>query len=281
LQLGIALVAALLLPTLSQLFGHEIPNDVTVRAFVRPEGTTLRLLVRVPLNAMRDFDFPLHGPGYLDISAAQPMLRDAATMWIADYVELYEDDAPLGEAYIVAARVSLPSDPSFASYPNALAHVTDDPLPDDTELYWEQAVLDVLLEYAIESDRSDFSIHPAWSHLGLKTMTVLRFLPAGGAERVFQYTGDPGRVRLDPRLHQAVWPHRDVVHRCAFHNANCLRSRSRARRSVVSAVDRNIDCFVYRVHGGGEHHRGQASPAVDHRVRVWARSRIRLLVRAE
>ncbi len=205
LQLGIALVAALLLPTLSQLFGHEIPNDVTVRAFVRPEGTTLRLLVRVPLNAMRDFDFPLHGPGYLDISAAQSMLRDAATLWIADYVELYEGDAPLGEARIVAARVSLPSDPSFASYPNALAHVTGDPLPDDTELYWEQAVLDVLLEYAIDSDRSDFSIHPAWSHLGLKTMTVLRFLPAGGAERVFQYTGDPGRVRLDPRLHQAVW----------------------------------------------------------------------------
>jgi len=34
---------------------------------------------------------------------------------------------------------------------------------------------------------------------------VLRFLPAGGAERAFQYSGDPGVVRLDPRWHQAAW----------------------------------------------------------------------------
>ena len=43
------------------------------------------------------------------------------------------------------------------------------------------------------------------AHLGLTTRTVLRFLPPGGAERAFQYTGDPGLVRLDPRWHQAAW----------------------------------------------------------------------------
>jgi hypothetical protein len=35
-------------------------------------------------------------------------------------------------------------------------------------------------------------------------VTVLRFLPPGGAERAFQFSGDPGRVRLDPRWHQAA-----------------------------------------------------------------------------
>jgi hypothetical protein len=35
-------------------------------------------------------------------------------------------------------------------------------------------------------------------------VTVLRFLPPGGAVRAFEYTGDPGLVRLDPRWHQSA-----------------------------------------------------------------------------
>ena len=30
---------------------HDIPNDVTVQAFVKPEGQQLHVLVRVPLEA--------------------------------------------------------------------------------------------------------------------------------------------------------------------------------------------------------------------------------------
>ena len=36
-------------------------------------------------------------------------------------------------------------------------------------------------------------------------VTVLRFLPPGGAERAFEFSGDPGLVRLDPRWQQAAW----------------------------------------------------------------------------
>jgi hypothetical protein len=173
--------------------------------FVKPEGQLLRLLVRVPLVAMRDYAFPQRGPGYLDIVAADPMLREAAVRWIADYIELYEGDTSLGDARIAAVQISLPSDQSFGDYDEALAHVAGAPLAEATEIYWEQAMLDVLFEYATASDRSDYSIHPGLSHLGRRTVTVLRFLPAGGSERVFQYTGDPGLVRLDPRWHQAAW----------------------------------------------------------------------------
>ena len=34
--------------------------------------------------------------------------------------------------------------------------------------------------------------------------TALRFLPPGGAERAFEFHGDPGLVALDPRWHQAA-----------------------------------------------------------------------------
>src|SRR5579864_6814950 len=37
---------------------HEIPNDVTVQAFIKPSGDRLHMLVRVPLKAMRDIIFP-------------------------------------------------------------------------------------------------------------------------------------------------------------------------------------------------------------------------------
>src|SRR5207249_7169249 len=73
------------------------------------------------------------------------------------------------------------------------------------ELVWQQAMLDVLLEYPIASERSSFAIDPAFARLGLRTATVLRFLPPGRAERAFAFTGDPGLVRLDPRWHQAAF----------------------------------------------------------------------------
>jgi hypothetical protein len=72
-------------------------------------------------------------------------------------------------------------------------------------LFPTQAMLDVLLEYPIGSDRSRFSIHPALARLGVRVVTVLRYQPPAGAERAFELTGDPGLVRLDPRWHQAAW----------------------------------------------------------------------------
>src|SRR5712691_11589154 len=198
-------VAALILLLPLRTAAHDIPNDVTVHAFVRPDGQRLHLLVRVPLKAMRDVDYPRRGAGLLDLALADAALRNAATLWIADNVELYEKDSRLGLPRVVDARVSLESDKSFASYGQALAHVTGPRLPNNMELYWEQGLLDVLFEYPIGSDRSDFSIRPRLERLGLRTTVVLRFLPPAGAVRAFDLHGDPGLVRLDPRWHQAAW----------------------------------------------------------------------------
>ncbi len=199
-----ALAAALILVLPSRPSAHEIPARVTVVAFVKPEGRELHIVLRVPLEAMRDVEFPLRGQVYLDMARTEPLLSDAAKLWIADYILLYEEDSRLPDPRIVATRISLPSDRSFATWDSALAHIGAPRLPETTDLPWNQAMLDVVLEYPIESDRSRFSIRPALAHLGIRTNTVLRFLPPDGAERAFQYAGDPGIVRLDPRWHQAA-----------------------------------------------------------------------------
>ncbi len=199
-----ALVTGLNVALPSTSPAHEIPGDITIHAIVKPEGQRLRLLVRVPLRAMRDMEFPLRGPGYLDIGPADAELRNAAMLWIGNELELYEGDSRLTDIQLVAVRASIPSDRSFGSFEDALAHVTGPPLPNNTQLYWEQAMLDVLFEYPIESDRSEFSIDLRVERLALRVVTVLRFAPPGGTLRTFEYAGNPGLVRLDPRWHQAA-----------------------------------------------------------------------------
>jgi hypothetical protein len=186
------------------LLAHDIPNDVTVQAFVKPEGQKLHLLLRVPLNAMRDTEFPERGAGYLDLARVDASLREAAMVWIADAIETYENDSRLPNPQILDVRASLPSDKSFASYDEAYTHVTGPSLSNDVQVYWNQVMLDVLFEYPIHSDRSRFSIHPGLARLGLQVIIALRFLPPDGAVRAFEFVGDPGLVRLDPQWYQAA-----------------------------------------------------------------------------
>ena len=105
---------------------------------------------------------------------------------------------------LVAVLASLPGDRSFASYDEALAHVLGPRLPDATEIVWQQAMLDVLFEYPIQSDQSMFSLDATLARLGLRTQTVLRFVLPDGTVRAFDYRGNPGLIRLDPRWSQAA-----------------------------------------------------------------------------
>ena len=203
--LVVVLAVGLLFAFPARQSAHEIPADVTVQAFLKPEGQLLRLLVRVPLEAMQDMNFPISGPGYLDLAGAEALLPDAATLWLGQEVAIYEEGVRLDYPEVAATRLSLPSDRSFASYDEALAHITTGPrLPEATQLIWNQALLDVVLEYPIQSDQSAFTIRPGVERLGLRVITVLRFLTPGGAERAYEFRGDPGTVTLDPRWHQAA-----------------------------------------------------------------------------
>ncbi|MBA3272138.1 MAG: HupE/UreJ family protein, partial [Acidobacteria bacterium] len=203
----LALFACVLASAPTTTGAHEIPSEVTIQTFLKPEGQRLIFLVRAPLRAMRDMDVPRRDgvyQGFIDMARIDPVLHDAATQWIADFVKLYEEDRQLPYPTVRAARISLPSDRTFESYDRALAGVYGPKLPVDTNLVWEEGLLDVAFEFPIHSDRSKFSISPGLTRLGVRVNVVLRFLPPGGAERVFDVHGDPGIVRLDPRWHQAA-----------------------------------------------------------------------------
>jgi hypothetical protein len=189
---------------------HDIPNEVTVQAFIKPDGQRLRVLVRVPLVAMRDMDYP-KPPGttnsdLLDLTRADETLRDASTLWVGDFLDLYENDVRLPSPRVESVRASLQSDRSFVSYEQALAHLTEPPPAVEGDYLWSQGLLDVLFEYPIQSAGSQFSLRPRLARLGIRTNTSLRFLPSGGAGvvRAFEFQGEPGLVQLDPTVTQSV-----------------------------------------------------------------------------
>jgi len=203
--LAAGFVAAAVLTGPSFSTAHEIPATVTVQSYIRARGDVLRMLIRVPLGSMRDMEFPVRGPEYLVLEEVEPFLRDATNLWIVDYIQLFENGTLLTDVEIVATRISLPSDLSFVSFDDALAHILSPGLPpDSTDLVWQQAMLDVVLDYRIESDESRFSILSELAHLGVRTSTVLRFDLPGSGERLYRFTGNPGLVELDPRWHQAA-----------------------------------------------------------------------------
>ena len=183
---------------------HDVPTDIRINAFVKPAGNHLELLIRVPMAAIQEIEFPLHGQGVIVVSRADEALRNAARMYLIDNITITENDVALPAPRIVAARISLPSDRSFTAYDRARAHMDAPPLADNLDLIWDQQLLDVLLEYPIRSDRSDFAVHPRVDTFGRTVSTALVFLPPGGPARGYELIGDPGLVRLDPRWHQAA-----------------------------------------------------------------------------
>ena len=199
-----ALFVVLVLLPATRLSAHDIPRDVTVQAFAKPEDHSFKLLVRVPLKAIMDIEFPRKERDFVDLERVDQSLRDASMIWLARKIELFEGDALLPEPTILSTRMALESDRSFASYDEALAHVTGPALRNDVSIFWEQGLLDVLFEYPIRSDQSRFSIHMAFDRLGIRVVTALRFMPPGNVVRAFELEGDAGLVPLDPRWSQAV-----------------------------------------------------------------------------
>src|SRR5262245_9335262 len=187
-RMTFALAGAALLWWTAAPAAHDVPSDVRILVFLRAEGQLLRLLVRAPLASMNDIPWPTAGP-FLNLSDPEMnvALRDGAKDWIADRIDIYEEDLRLANPRLAAVRVSLHSDTSFDAYAAALRSPLGPRLPDDTELVKSQAMVDALFEYPIQSARSRFSIDPHYRLLGLRALTVLRFVTADGAERALEF----------------------------------------------------------------------------------------------
>ena len=188
----------------SAVHAHDIPSRVTVYAFVKPAGNELTALLRVPMEALSEIVFPLRGPGYLRISEAESAQEEAARVYVTESIHFFENGVELTEKELITTRVSLPSNQTFRDFETAMENILSEPLDDDVNLFWRQGVLDILVTYPIDSEGSQFAVKPELGTLSEETTTVLRFLVPTGAERVFNYLGNPGRVELDPRWHQAA-----------------------------------------------------------------------------
>ena len=199
----VALACAILLSLPRPAAAHDIPADVKINVFFKPAGNRLEVLVRLPLASLIDTDFPTKG-AFLDLARADEPIRGGIKVWLTDNIDVYENGTPLDKPRVVAALVSLPSDKSFASFDEARAHVLGPKLANDLDLYWTQQLLDVLLEYPIQSDRSEFAVDLRVDRLGGTVNTALRIIEPGGGVRAFDFHGASGLVYLDPRLSQAV-----------------------------------------------------------------------------
>jgi hypothetical protein len=199
-----ALAALMLWPFAG--FAHDVPDDVRIRVFLKPEGDRMTILVRIPANALIDILFPmLPGSPLLDLKQIDGFALEGARVWVADLLSLYEDGHPLPRPQVVRVRVSRRNDPFFASFQKALEHVNGDRLPFDTDLVQDDASVDALLETPIRSANSAFSFEPRFARVGVRVTTTLAFLTADGGVRQFEYEADPEAFQLNPtRYHAAV-----------------------------------------------------------------------------
>lgn len=188
-----------LIVAISTAWAHDAPANVTVHMHARAEGQTMRVLVRIPLEAVRDVDFPATPEGYLDLVRTAPRLPGLAKLWVADTLELYENGARAAAPNIVATQISLESDRSFASFDEASEHLRAPPPKNEDRLFWKQVFFDVELAFPIASAQSAFAMRPNYVNLGERVNTVLH-LP----QRTLLLTGDPGVFPLAPNWWQAA-----------------------------------------------------------------------------
>src|SRR6266581_2218840 len=88
----LALLLAALTFWVVPVAAHDIPSDVTVQAYVKPQEHILRLLVRLPLKTVMDVEFPRREREFVDLARVDQSLRDAAKIALANNIDLYEGD---------------------------------------------------------------------------------------------------------------------------------------------------------------------------------------------
>ena len=199
--------AALLLVLIAQavVVAHDIPDEIAVQSYVKPEQRQLQVLLRVPLLAIADANLPKDGTGYLAMRYVEPALREAANQ-ISNGIVFLEGDQRLTRYEMANARISLPSDRSFDSFEGALARVRGARLPNTTQVYYNQGFLDLELHFPIQSQDSPFSMRVLFGRgLANRTATYINFIRPDGGVRAFRIHDDTPLVRLDPQAHQAAW----------------------------------------------------------------------------
>jgi HupE / UreJ protein len=179
---------------------HDIPDEIMLRSFVKPDGDWLHVLVRIPLPVLLTPDLPRSELGRMD-----DKLEEASAAF-ARQVVFYEDDRPLVRETPSRARISLPSDPSFESFESAFDNIRGPALPTGTQVARTDGYFDAYLRYPISSENSafamDIGLDGGWS--GRLKMFV-RFITPDGTIRAYELHGGSGLFLLDPGWYRAAW----------------------------------------------------------------------------
>ena len=193
-------VSLVLLAAIVHAANRPIPEVVNVKVFVRLENGSLDLLVRVPLAAVKDIQFPTRGEaGYLDLEALASMLPGAADHWIAGGFDVFDDGQPVSRPEVDQPRIALISDQSFDSYQSAIDHLGAPPVAATENLFLDQVWFDMRLRYRLPSERPVIAIDPRVAGWGVRVSTDLKIVDAGGQVRSLTFEGNPGRIYLAPR----------------------------------------------------------------------------------
>ena len=234
----------LLLGTAS--WAHDIPSKVTLQIYAKPQGHELQVLMRVPVEALREVQFPVRGPGYLELAKAEGASNEAAKMYLTETMHWLLSGKDLGTGTVVRTRLSPPTDRSFVDFDAALAHLQAAPLPAETELLWNQALLDVWVTYPLPKGSGKWVLDAQTQRLAMQTQTVLRFLAPRPNEApqtiVYDYVGYPGPIEIEPSWWRSVgrftvmgfWHILDGVDHLLF--LFCLIIPVRRLRSLVLIV---------------------------------------------
>lgn len=198
------LMVCLLLASVTS--AHEIPADARIELLIDFEAGTaaaprrLHAFVRVPLESLRDVDFPLRANGALDIAAGRPLLKDTVELWLGDELRFLEGGVELPRPTLVDARFALPGEPRTRDLAGALA--LQRPLPDAMSIPWRQTHVVAHYRLDLPTTSRDIAIASGLHHLGLRTRTQLTVRGADPARptvtRTLLWQGAAGPVPLAP-----------------------------------------------------------------------------------
>lgn len=194
--------AAVLTATLGvRLLAHQ--TAVEVNTFLKVQGPVLTVLVRLPATILADAGLATVKPGVSEQGANEGPLRAVALEAVKD-LEVMSGNrrVPMRSARWV---VSPGRDSSFDSYETALAHLAGPSLPAAGEVYWNDAFVDLRLDYGIVAGPDGLSIR----FNGFRTptgfvQTRATYLPVDHVARQFTIIGPPRRVTLEPLWRDAV-----------------------------------------------------------------------------
>lgn len=203
-RFALAWAICFLLTPFAQSANRPLPEEANVKAFAKLEGGRLELLVRVPLAALKDIQFPTRGDaGYLDLSGVKSMLPGTSRYWIASCFAVFQNGVRVSNPEVAETRISLNSDQSFNSYREARDHLGAPDLSAETNAFWDQVWLDVRFQYPLSSANPLIAIRPKLAALAVRVSTDMKYVEPDGGVRDFSFEGDPGLIYLDARWEDA------------------------------------------------------------------------------